>query len=107
MRHAKRSVLTTEDVNNTLRLRNVQVFAPLRPLCLLSLTKLQCNDEENSRNFFSQADRSLDLIAMSRFAEALPGCAAAVRLFEQGPGALPARGRPRGPLLCPGPPAQL
>ena len=29
MRHAKRGVLTTEDVNNTLRLRNVQVFALL------------------------------------------------------------------------------
>ena len=36
MRHAKRGVLTTEDVNNTLRLRNVQVLAPYT--CLLLLT---------------------------------------------------------------------
>ena len=47
MRHAKRGVLTTEDINNTLRLRNVQVLSALQALCLPFSTNMRCCDEES------------------------------------------------------------
>jgi hypothetical protein len=110
MRHAKRSTLTTEDVNDALRLRNVQVR-------LLRLAADRSTRTAKRTRASKQAGTALTewpivkcFIAISHrhSASVTQGRAraAAVRLCEQGPRALPARGWPRRPLLHPGPRAQ-
>ena len=48
MRHAKRGTLTTEDVNDALRLRNVQVCPPCSPHWLSCIELLQVAQGGNS-----------------------------------------------------------